>query len=253
MDPNQTPPGPDQPEQVGPQVPSSQKPMHAQPSTESNTIAVVGLVLAFLFWPAGLVCSIIGLKKAKRLNGKGHGMALAGLIASIAVGIIGLLILPALILVSVPALQRNDRNAQRKTDVSALQAAIKTYSANHNGNIPGNNTELDAALSAVDLGFYGGNIANGLTAADTQTDHITGRGVIAVEQAATITSADFSPTEDEVQVILQAKCNSTSSLALNAAYTAKGANLVTETTNMRDFAVVYGLEGETNVICEDNS
>ena len=64
--------------------------MHAQPSAESNTIAVIGLVLAFLFWPGGLVCSIIGLKKAKELGGNGHGMAVAGLILSIIFGIFGI-------------------------------------------------------------------------------------------------------------------------------------------------------------------
>ncbi len=222
---------------------------HTQTNTEGNAVAIIGLVLAFLFWPAGLVCSIIGLKKAKKLGGKGHGIALAGLIMSIVVGVV--FVIPVFVFFGAPALQRNDRNADRKTDIVVLRGAIETYANNHSGSIPSSNTELDTALAAVDLYFYDGTVADGLTATDTQADAITGRGGVAIEQAAAITSADFSPTVDEVQIILQARCKSTSSLALNTAYTAKGANLVTETTGVGDFVIVYGLEGETNVICED--
>ena len=92
MDPNQIPPNQGQPGQTPPhQMHPGQQPMHVQPSAESNTIAVVGLVLAFVFWPAGLVCSIMGLNKAKELGGNGHGMALAGLIVSIVGGVLGII------------------------------------------------------------------------------------------------------------------------------------------------------------------
>ena len=119
MNPQQTPPG--------------QQPVHAQPNTEGNTIAIVGLVLAVLFCPAGLVCSIIGLKKAKRLGGKGRGVALAGLIVSIAFVIIGLLAIPAIVSTNALALQRNARNNQRNNDRQAISGRLATVKNNNNG------------------------------------------------------------------------------------------------------------------------
>ena len=242
MDPNQGQPT---------QTPPGQQPTQPQPSTGSNTIAVIGLIFSF-FWPVGLVCSILGLKKAEKLGGKGSGIALAGIIVSIIVGLVGLILFP-IVFIAVPAVQRNSRNTQRRADISTLEAAIQIYSANHVGVLPSNNTELDEALSTSHFGSYSNEgSTNGLTAAGTQTDDLAGHGVIAIEQVATITSADFSPTADEVQIVLQAQCNSSSSLAADTAYTAKGANLLDEGIE-RDFAIIYALEGETNVFCIDNS
>lgn len=45
------------------------------------TIAVIGLVLAFVFWPAGLVVSIMSLKRT-RPPAKGRGLAIAGIVVS---------------------------------------------------------------------------------------------------------------------------------------------------------------------------
>lgn len=48
----------------------------------SNTIAIVGFVLSFFIAIAGLVCSIIGYKKAKDEGRDYAGLALAGIIIS---------------------------------------------------------------------------------------------------------------------------------------------------------------------------
>lgn len=50
---------------------------------DTNVLAIVGFILSFFVAIAGLVCSVIGLKKAPELGGNGHGLALAGLIISI--------------------------------------------------------------------------------------------------------------------------------------------------------------------------
>ena len=49
---------------------------------ETNVLAVVGFILSFVVAIAGLVCSILGYKKAPELNGDGKGLALAGIIIS---------------------------------------------------------------------------------------------------------------------------------------------------------------------------
>jgi len=50
---------------------------------QNNTMALVGLILAFFFPTLGIIFSIIGLVRAKELGGKGRGMAIWGLIISI--------------------------------------------------------------------------------------------------------------------------------------------------------------------------
>ncbi len=77
----------------------------AQP-TEKNTLAVVGLVLAFIMPLVGLIISIMAKKKAEELNGDGKGLATAGLIVSIVymvIAVISVIIVMALIGAGVAA------------------------------------------------------------------------------------------------------------------------------------------------------
>ncbi len=56
------------------------------PTSTNNILAIVGLVLAFFVPVAGLICSIIGLRKVKECN-SGKGLAIAGIVIS-ALGIV---------------------------------------------------------------------------------------------------------------------------------------------------------------------
>ena len=58
---------------------------------KSNTLAIIGFILSFIFPAAGFVCSIMGLKKVYECN-SGHGLAVAGIIISIANFVIGLIL-----------------------------------------------------------------------------------------------------------------------------------------------------------------
>lgn len=73
----------------------------------------------------------------------------------------------ALVFLAVPALQRSSRNTQRKTDVSAVLAAISDYSNNNGGALPNNascftvangsltiNCGATTASSTAKLGYY---------------------------------------------------------------------------------------------------
>lgn len=53
-------------------------------SNETCTMAIVGLILSFFISIAGLICSIIGYKKCKEENLNGKGLAIAGIIISVA-------------------------------------------------------------------------------------------------------------------------------------------------------------------------
>ena len=51
--------------------------------SSSNTLSIVGFIFSFFIPIVGLICSIIGMKKSTTLNGKGKGLAVAGIIISI--------------------------------------------------------------------------------------------------------------------------------------------------------------------------
>ncbi len=57
----------------------------ATPTTpqKTNTLAVVGLIMAFIIPLVGFICSIIGISQTSKRNEKGKGLAIAGLIISI--------------------------------------------------------------------------------------------------------------------------------------------------------------------------
>ena len=55
----------------------------AHTGNKTNTLAIVGFILAFLVPIAGLICSIIARKQIRERDEGGAGLALAGLIISI--------------------------------------------------------------------------------------------------------------------------------------------------------------------------
>ncbi len=54
----------------------------SQRKKNTNVLAIVGFILSFFISIAGLVCSIIGYKRATEFGGKGKYLALAGIIIS---------------------------------------------------------------------------------------------------------------------------------------------------------------------------
>ncbi len=69
----------------------------------------------------------------------------------IVLAIAGLIML--VVFLAVPALQRNSRNTQRKSDVSALAGAVQEYAAN-NGGAPLTTATVPTAVKNAKLGFY---------------------------------------------------------------------------------------------------
>lgn len=62
---------------------SSVQQSYAPPApAEKNTMALAGLICAFLVPLVGFILSIIGLKKSKTLGGEGKGLAIGGIVVS---------------------------------------------------------------------------------------------------------------------------------------------------------------------------
>ncbi len=60
-------------------------------SLKTNTMAILGLIFAFVFSPLGIVFSAIGLSQIKKRREGGRGLAMSGLILSIIFTLIGVL------------------------------------------------------------------------------------------------------------------------------------------------------------------
>ena len=72
------------------------------PKDTSNTIAIVGFVLSFFFSIAGLICSIMGYKKAKEEGLDNKGLAIAGIIiSSIEIAIVVLYIFVFVVIIGI--------------------------------------------------------------------------------------------------------------------------------------------------------
>jgi hypothetical protein len=59
---------------------------------KTNTMAILGLVFAFVFTPLGIVFSAIGLSQIKQRREGGRGLALTGLILSIVFLVVGIVV-----------------------------------------------------------------------------------------------------------------------------------------------------------------
>ncbi len=94
----------------------------------TNTMAILGLVFAFLFSPLGVVFSAIGLKQVKERREGGRGLALTGLILSIVFILVGILVVVLALTVLAPAeeagAQAEDRaSVSRSEDPTGVVAA----------------------------------------------------------------------------------------------------------------------------------
>jgi hypothetical protein len=79
-----------------PTVPHGQTYAPAAPaSAATQPLSIWGFVLSFLFWPAGLVLSILAIKKIGREGGGGRGLAIAGVVISACAAVFGVIILLA--------------------------------------------------------------------------------------------------------------------------------------------------------------
>lgn len=126
MEPNQQPQAPitQPPSEVPQQI---HKPVHQK---GANGMAIAGMIFAILLPLLGLILSIIGLNKSKKL-GQGTGLPLAGIITSSVLLIISIPvgIVIGLTLTTFSGIQQKARDTERRTDINALHGHIEAYYA----------------------------------------------------------------------------------------------------------------------------
>jgi hypothetical protein len=141
-----------QPQPAGLRTPFAPAPQ--LPRTEP--LAIWGLVCAFVFWPVGLVLSIIAGKKVKASGDNGHGLALAGLIVSIVAGLTSIAVavfavLATLALGTAAVSTITELDAQGAFDAPTTSVASALES-----------TKLDLALTATNVAGEAFRAENGV-------------------------------------------------------------------------------------------
>ena len=131
-----------------------------------------------------------------------------------------------MVFIALPALQRSQRDTQRRNDMARLATALTQYQANHGGDLPAAGTDSATFIT----GYLGGSTEF--------NDPSFGEYTINFEALAN--NAEKSLTGDASQNIyveLGAKCNGEK---------AKGNN------KSREYAILFKLEG-AGTYCQDNS
>lgn len=101
----------------------------------SLVLGIVAVLTGLIYLGAvlGILAIIFGIIALKRKAGK--GMAIAGIVTG-SIGILGTILAIALVIIAVPALQRNARDTERRTQVMQTVTEIQTYRTNNQGQLP---------------------------------------------------------------------------------------------------------------------
>lgn len=132
-----------------------------------------------------------------------------------------------MVFIALPALQRNQRDTQRRSDVSRVNTQISNYQTNSRGIIPPVGT-----FTAADTGFVAKYLGGtGAVAGSEYADPSTGDGY-------TLTTAvDTDPTAGQINYQVGVIC---------------GADGATTGGKTRNYVLRIKLEGQTSPYCVDN-
>lgn len=167
----------------------------------------------------------------------------------------------AIVFIAVPALQRNSRNTQRRSDLANLRAQVDTWVSNNGGKIPSTQDHLDSIVGSTGWGHYNGNGAEPAAVAQVTAGTIgtsTNETITMFTDTVTNANMDASalPNRQAIHIWLERKCRDGIMGNGNDVDTA-GTNFYVNTTDLeastsRAIAYVYQIEGEDNARCEDN-
>jgi hypothetical protein len=94
---------------------------------KTNTLAIIGLILAFIVPLLGLILSIVGLSQINKHHQEGKGLAIAGIVISSILTVLSGFIFMALVLASFSGVQNKARDTERTTDIKAIHSQVEAY------------------------------------------------------------------------------------------------------------------------------
>jgi type II secretory pathway pseudopilin PulG len=153
----------------------------------------------------------------------------------------------AIVFLAIPALQRNNRNTQRKNDITRLAGQINDYISNNNGKLPtslvfsGTVPTPTATVRPLDLTKENYSILDTTTnttlSFTTLTGNLTSTGTANAVSTppGTATGNSAPPKPDVAFLYSSANC--------------AGGNVPQFTQSKRAFVIWYGIEGTTTEQC----
>lgn len=160
----------------------------------------------------------------KQINSNQKGFTIIEVVLVLAIA--GLIFL--MVFIALPALQRNQRDTQRRSDVSRVNTQISNYQSNNRGAIPAAGTFTTAGTGFVTRYLGGG----GAVAGTEYQDPTTGTGY-------TLTTTAAEPTAGQINYQTSRLCGT------DGTATGTGAS-------GRNYVLRIKLEGQTTPYCVDN-
>lgn len=97
------------------------------PTQKTNSLAIVGLILAFFFPFVGLILSIVALNQIKKRNEGGKGLAVAGTILSAVLLVLEIITIIALSILFFFSFQDTAKSMAAEDNVNALHSQLELY------------------------------------------------------------------------------------------------------------------------------
>lgn len=156
-----------------------------------------------------------------------------------------------MVFIALPALQRSQRDTQRRDDLARVTDAITQFQTNNNGRLPtagkydAEDVDVDTGLVPISKCGTGAsdacrlvvNYLNGANAANNEFTDPDGPGYnVTVVNGADEVPGSLDYNEHRIYIVKKAYCNGETAL---------------ESSNVRDYAVMYRLEG-SGTYCQDN-
>lgn len=175
----------------------------------------------------------LNLKKQAKGLGLSQSKGFTIIEVLIVLAIAGLILL--IVFLAVPALQRNSRNTQRKTDVAASIGALTEYANNNGGQLPSDAATFYTSTQNAKNGFY-----KLPASAVTLNDYDVAFNNTAITAPG---PPPVPPSVSKVYVRIGAKCNATNDDVGGAG------------ASSRNIAVVYAVEsggGGNKAVCQES-
>ena len=165
-------------------------------------------------------------QKGRQTINQSNGFTIIEVVLVLAIA--GLIFL--MVFIALPALQRAQRDTQRKSDLARIMTQITNYSSNNRGKVP---TSLITPLPSFVTNYLGGTSSS--QAGSEYVDPITGEGYLFQNAGTTAPSADGTIGYSPGYI-----CGLDGSMTPSA------------TAGSRQFALVVKLEGQKAPYCVDN-
>jgi hypothetical protein len=125
-------------------------------SIASLVLGIISIVVSFAGFLSGIPGVLAIIFGAVSLKSPGRKKSIAGIITG-SIGIVLSILIVVIVLTALPALQTNQRDTMRKSDVSRLVSDVTSYRSNNRGQLPATSDLLNANFlqitSVTDVGL----------------------------------------------------------------------------------------------------